>query len=137
MEKIGHVMTIRAKEVRDRDFIFSYDLASTLDSEYILKTIMKHFIELKDREKEDLNLLVSEHFDTNFEEWLKFNEFMKEGNLTKPFLQILRSVRRLHIYVVMSFKHLKLLILIYIKNCVGMYSEASVALLRSRKTMLN
>ena len=45
MEKISHVMTIRAKEVRDRDFIFTYDLALKLDSEYILKTMMKHFIE--------------------------------------------------------------------------------------------
>ena len=95
MENIGHVMTIRAKEVRDRDFIVSYDLASKLDSEYILKTIMKHFIKRKGREKEDSKLLVYEHFDTTFEEWLKVNEFMKEGNLTKPFLQILGWVRKL------------------------------------------
>ena len=95
MEKIVHVMTIRAKEVRDRDFIFSYDLASKLDLEYILKTIMKHFIKRNGREKKDSNLLVYEHFDTIFEEWLKVNESMKEGNLTKPFLQIRRRVRRL------------------------------------------
>ena len=71
MDKIGNARTIRAKEVRDRDFIFSYDLTSKLDSKYILKTIMKHFIERKGREKEHSNLLVYEHFDTTFEEWLK------------------------------------------------------------------
>ena len=79
---------------------------------------MKHFIDRKGREKEDSNLLVYEHFDTTFEELLKFNEFVNEGNLTKPFLQILRWVRRLHIYVIASFKHLKLLIFdIYSKLC--------------------
>ena len=95
MDKIGNARTIRAKEVRDRDFIFSYDSTSKLDSKYILKTIMKHFIERKGREKEHSNLLVYEHFDTTFEEWLKVNEFIKKGNLTKAFLQILRWVRRL------------------------------------------
>ena len=95
MDKIGNARTIRAKEVRDRDFIFSYDSTSKLDSKYILKTIMKHFIERKGREKEHSNLLVYEHFDTTFEEWLKVNEFIKKGNLTKVFLQILRWVRRL------------------------------------------
>ena len=57
--------------------------------------IMKHFIKQKGRENEDSNLLVYEQFDTTFEEWLKVNESVKEGNLTKLFLQILRWVRRL------------------------------------------
>ena len=51
--------------------IFLYNVAPELDSEYILKTIMKHCI----REKENSNLLVYEQFDTKFEEWLKDNEF--------------------------------------------------------------
>ena len=95
IDKIDNAMTIRAKEVRDRDFIFSYDSTSKLDSKYILKTIMKHFIERKGREKKHSNLLVYKHFDTTFEEWLKVNEFVKKGNLTKAFLQILGWVRRL------------------------------------------
>ena len=86
IDKIGPLMTIRTKEVRDKDFIFSYDSASKLDSEYILKTIIKYFIERKGREKEDSNLLIYEQFDTTFKEWLKVNEFVKEDNLRKAFL---------------------------------------------------
>ena len=37
MDKTDLMLTIRAREVKDRYHIFSYDVASQLDSEYILK----------------------------------------------------------------------------------------------------
>ena len=60
MDKICHVMTIREKEVRDRDYIFSYDVASQFNSKYAL--------------------LIYEHFDTMFTKWLKGNHLVRKGN---------------------------------------------------------
>ena len=76
MEKIGTVMTIRAQEDRDHDYIFSFNQAKDFDSVYILKPIMQDDVTWL---KKKTILLVYENFDTMLTQWLVDNKFKSEG----------------------------------------------------------
>ena len=88
IDEIGPVAVTFATGKEDHSIV-SYDIASEVGSSYILSTIMKPAVE------GGKIMLVYENFGTTLSKWIKRNEFVRDGNLTIEFLQIIRCVRRI------------------------------------------